>query len=1214
MKRKFKLLLSLLIFALLLCLCVGCNNSDNNSPRDDNTVIKPPKDDNTVIEPPVPDTKVELSASQIYKKVNPSVVFILLSQSGGFASGSGFFVDNNGTMVTNYHVIKDATKGVIQLYDGSQATVDKVLGYDEELDIAILSTTAHNTTPIIKATLQAQIGDTVYAIGYPKAFNLGVSSSTFTSGMVSMFRSIDGYSYIQATVDITNGNSGGVLINKYGEVIGITTAGINFSNIDYMNLSIPIQRVDNVARNVNESLEVTTKRHYPVYVTYVADGRQIDKQTIRYQSTSKAPSNPTKTGYSFVGWYTNSSFTTKFDFTKAICEDVTIYGKFEINKYSVDYNLNQGKFSSGVENTYTINDCGNVLPTPTRSGYLFEGWRDWSGQFVDNFPQFANIRSLKLYASWVSGTEGILLKNGKVVSYNGTASDVTIPSSYRNVPTTAIGESAFRNNTTIKKITVPDSVTSISSGVFSGCGSLIEITLPFIGDSAKTSSDTYQYPLGYIFGTRSYAGGVATEQRYYGYSSSSSTKDTYYIPSSLKSVTIKGGNILYGAFYNCSGLTSVTIPDRVTSIGSSAFYNCSGLTSVTIPDRVTSIGSKAFYNCAGLTSVTIGNGVTSIGNYAFQGCSGLTSITIGKNVTTIDNSTFEGCSALREIHYNGDLTGWCNINGIDNLMKCSSSTKSLYIDGAKIEGNLVIPDGVTSIGNYAFYNCSKLTYITIPDRATSIGNGVFSGCSGLTSITIPDSVTSIGDYAFDNCSGLTSITISDNVSSIGDSAFYGCNGLTTVCWNATNCTKAGSNSSPIFSNCTRLKTVVVGENVQTIPSYAFSDCSGLTEIHYNGDLNSWCSISGLDNLMQYGKSTKSLYIDGTKIEGVLVIPDSVTNIGSYAFYCCRGLTSVTIGNGVTSIGEYAFCGCTGLTSVTIPDSVTSIGNRAFEDCTDLTSVTIGNSVTSIGNDAFWYCRGLTSVSWNAENCTLVGAPSIFRECTNLTTVTIGDNVKTIPSYAFNGCSSLTSITIPDSVTSIGDDAFDGCSGLTSVTIGKGVTSIGGGAFSRCSGLTNIKVAVGNTKYHSQGNCIIKTASKTLILGCKNSVIPADGSVTSIGSSAFSVCSGLTSVTIPDGVTKIGSSAFSGCSGLTNITIPESVTSIGWGAFFGCTGLTSVTISNGVTSIGAWAFENCTDLTRIDFNGTKAQWNAIEKGNDWSHNTGSFTIYCTDGTI
>ena len=712
MKRKYKLLLSLLMFTLLLCLCVGCNNSDNNSPRNDNTVIEPPKDDNTVIEPPVPDTKVELSASQIYKKVNPSVVFILLSQKDGFSSGSGFFVDNNGTMVTNYHVIKDATKGVIQLYDGSQAVVDKVLGYDEELDIVILSTTAHNTTPIVKETVQAQIGDTVYAIGYPKAFNLGVSSSTFTSGMVSMFRSIDGYSYIQATVDITNGNSGGALINKYGEVIGITTAGINFSNIDYMNLSIPIQRVDNVARNVNESLEVTTKRHYPVYVTYVADGRQIDKQTIRYQSTSTAPSNPTKTGYSFVGWYTNSSFTTKFDFTKAICEDVTIYGKFEINKYSVDYNLNQGKFSSDVENTYTINDCGKALPVPTRSGYLFEGWLDSSGQFVDNFPQ--NIKNLKLFARWIKGAEGILFKNGKVVSYNGTASDVTIPSSYRNVPTTAIGESAFENNTTIKKITVPDSVTSISSDVFSGCSSLTEITLPFIGDSAKTYSDTYQYPLGYIFGTRSYAGGVATKQRYYGYSTSSSDEYTYYIPSALKSVTITGGNMLYGAFYNCSKLTSVTIGNGVTSIGSNAFYNCTGLTSVTIGNSVTSIGSYAFFqcsnleyneynnalylgnegnkylvlikakskditscqinanckfvyceafiDCSGLTNITIPDSVTSICCNAFRSCTGLTSVTIGNSVKNIDAVAFYNCRKLKKIDFNGTIAQWNDIS------------------------------------------------------------------------------------------------------------------------------------------------------------------------------------------------------------------------------------------------------------------------------------------------------------------------------------------------------------------------------------------------------------------------------------------------------------------------------------------------------------------------------------------------------------------------
>ncbi len=230
-------------------------------------------------------------------------------------------------------------------------------------------------------------------------------------------------------------------------------------------------------------------------------------------------------------------------------------------------------------------------------------------------------------------------------------------------------------------------------------------------------------------------------------------------------------------------------------------------------------------------------------------------------------------------------------------------------------------------------------------------------------------------------------------------------------------------------------------------------------------------------------------------------------------------------------------------------------------------------------------------TYNSLPVTSIGRLA-FSSRTSLTSITIPDSVTSIGTYAFRDCTSLTSITIPDSVTSIGSYAFMGCSGLTSITIGKSVASIGEQAFCGCTSLESITVSEENTVYYSQGNCIIETATQKLFAGCKNSVIPIDGSVTSIGSYAFYKCTSLTSITIPDSVTSIGSYSFAGCSGLT-----------------------SVTIGNGVTSIGKYAFDDCTSLASITFNVTIDEWYyAIAKVSDWDRNTGNYTIHCTDGDI
>ena len=469
------------------------------------------------------------------------------------------------------------------------------------------------------------------------------------------------------------------------------------------------------------------------------------------------------------------------------------------------------------------------------------------------------------------------------------------------------------------------------------------------------------------------------------------------------------------AFGECTGLTSIVIPNSVTEIGQQAFAWCPGLTSIvvesgnprydsrnncnaiietadntliagckstTIPNSVTAIGGGAFWGCDGLTSIVIPNSVISIGDYAFYSCSGLTSIAIPNSVTYVGAAAFDWCTELASIVVESGNPIYDSRNNCNAIIETADN---MLIVGCK---NTTIPNSVTAIGDYALAYCHGLTSIDIPNSVISIGDGAFDSCTGLTSINIGNSVTYIGAWAFDKCNGLTSIDIPNSVTVIGNGAFYDCSGLTSL---------------------------VIPNSVTSIGEKAFKSCWRLTSIN---------------------------------------ISNSVTAIGNETFSECKALTSINIPNSVTSIGDRAFSSCNRLTSIVIPNSVTSIGDRAFSYCSGLTSIDIPNSVTAIGYHAFYYCTGLTSIVVESGN-------PRYDSRNNCNAI-----IETASNTLIVGCNNTMT---PNSVTAIGDDALAYCKGLTSIDIPNSVTAIGDWAFSGCTGLTDVYCYIADLSRVSSGN-------------------------------------------------------------------------------------------------------------------------------------------------
>ncbi len=561
--------------------------------------------------------------------------------------------------------------------------------------------------------------------------------------------------------------------------------------------------------------------------------------------------------------------------------------------------------------------------------------------------------------------------------------------------------------------------------------------------------------------------------------------------------------------------------------------------------------------------LVIEEGVTGVCDFAFQNLRNITSVYIPTSVSHIGNNAFDNCKKLSAV-YITDLVAWCNIDFESRRANPMYYAGSLYLNGELLEGEVVIPSGahrisvgafqssditsvvipfgVTEIGDYAFGFNPNLTSVTIPESVVTIGESAFNFCRGLTEVTIPDSVTTIGKQAFGSCYLLKKATLSKNLTEIGEYAFYFCDALEEI--NIPGSVKTIGEHA--FYSCESLTDVVFCEGVESIGKCAFSECANITAIN---------------------------------------IPESMKNISGWAFYNCENLRSITIpdtavdmdvssflntgfyndvgdlGDGCLYMGNHLIIvGSRNAGSFEVREGTITIAGSAFSGCREISSVYIPDSVVLIGDSAFRYCEKLEEI--DIPDSVVSMGWGVFEDCSGLKSVKLSQNLEALDYYFFSGCTSLESITIPNGVTSIPSYAFKGCINLRSIDLPDGVEYIGQGALTDTAFYNNADNWENGVLYLN--NYLLK--AKDL----KSARYEIKDGTKIIADNAFNLCDRLVSVSIPDSVTAIGEYAFSGCHNLASVMMAEGVITIGEGAFKNCSLLQSVIIPTSVTSIGDYA--------------------------------------------
>ena len=783
-----------------------------------------------------------------------------------------------------------------------------------------------------------------------------------------------------------------------------------------------------------------------------------------------------------------------------------------------------------------------------------------------------------------------------------------------------IGKEAFSDCHSLKKITISETVTSIGAGAFDDCGDIEEIIVaennPVYRGTGNCLIDIKKKTLVRgcknsvipsdgsvaIIGEGAFSNNTAHPRN----SVHSKGSRKIVIPDGVTKIGKRAFDFNYElenvvmadsvrtiekeAFACCGKLKSIEFGKGLEVIGNNAFFSARSLNGeINLPDSVKKIGAYAFYD-SGVQRIVIGKNVKSIDKNAFNGCKNLTEITFSEGVEEICESAFHYCKALETVNFSNSLKtiGKCAFYGCDKLK------------------NSTFKNGLETIAEAAFECCDSLQSIEVPDSVKYLGAEAFAYCKNLRSVKLPTSVDFMGSNVFKNCPA--KVAAPKKVGAVGfeiaNNELIKYKGKSDNAVIPDGVTKIAAKA---FFRKKNLESITIPESVVSIANRAIEGCGNLKYIRVD-DANTAYRCEG--NCLIDIKKKSVVYGFANS-----VIPDdgSITAVAANAFAGIE-LTSVTIPDGIKTIGANAFKGCTNLKSLNLPDSIKSIGPSAFKYCKALESITIPQNVTSLGTEAFAECTALTEITFDAE-CDSLSCNNVFDSAGKNSSgviLHIGANAKHIPdsfmmsqgseniphiiavdfaensacerigSTAFWSCNMIKSVTLPESMTEIKRDAFHGCSALEHINFPESMTAIGSYAFDKCvslkeiyippkvtklisvfegcGGLESITVAEGNPVFHSAGNCLIETATKKLLRGCYNSVIPADGSVERLDNYSFDKCNKLESIVIPDGVTEIFNNAFKQCANLKSVTIAKTVTYVCNPYFEGCDELVKITAS------------------------------------------------------